>query len=47
MKESEDCRGRGCRDHVQKYLELRYKYRNHEFWCRRYYIDMAGKCEED
>ena len=27
----------------EKYPELRYKYRNREFWCRGYYVDIAGK----
>ena len=27
----------------EKYPELKYKYRNREFWCRGYYVDMAGK----
>ena len=27
----------------KKYPELRYKYRNREFWCRGYYVDTAGK----
>ena len=22
---------------------MRYKYRNREFWCRGYYVDMVGK----
>ena len=26
----------------EKYPELRYKYRNREFWCRGYYVDTAG-----
>ena len=25
----------------EKYPELRYKYRNWEFWCRGYYVDTA------
>lgn len=25
------------------YPELKYKYRNREFWCRGYYVDTAGK----
>ena len=29
----------------EKYPELKYKYRNREFWCRGYYVDTAGqKC---
>lgn len=27
----------------EKYLEWKYKYRNREFWCRRYYVDTVGK----
>ena len=27
----------------EKYPELRYKYRNREFWCRGYYVDTVGK----
>ena len=27
----------------EKYPELKYKYRNWEFWCRGYYVDTAGK----
>ena len=27
----------------EKYPELRYKYRNREFWCRGYYVDTCGK----
>ena len=27
----------------EKYPELKYKYRNREFWCRGYYADTAGK----
>ena len=27
----------------EKFPELRYKYRDREFWCRGYYVDTAGK----
>ena len=27
----------------EKFPDLRYKYRNREFWCRGYYVDTAGK----
>ena len=27
----------------EKYGELKYKYRNREFWCRGYYVDTVGK----
>ena len=26
----------------EKYPELKYKYRNREFWCRGYYVDTVG-----
>ena len=29
----------------EKYPELKYKYRNREFWCRGYYVDTVGKYE--
>ena len=27
----------------EKFPELRYKYRNREFWCRGYYVDTVEK----
>ena len=27
----------------EQFLNLKYKYRNHEFWCRGYYVDTVGK----
>ena len=27
----------------EKFPELKYKYRDREFWCRGYYVDTAGK----
>ena len=27
----------------EKYRELKYKYRNREFWCRGYYVDTVGR----
>ena len=27
----------------QKYANLKFKYRNREFWCRGYYVDTVGK----
>lgn len=30
----------------QKYANMKYKYRNKEFWCRGYYIDTVGKNKE-
>ena len=29
----------------QPFGELKYKYRNREFWCRGYYVDTVGKNE--
>ena len=30
----------------EKFPELKYKYRNREFWCRGYYVDTVGKNEK-
>ena len=27
----------------EKFGELKYKYRNREFWCKGYYVDTVGK----
>lgn len=27
----------------EKYGNMKFKYRNREFWCRGYYVDTAGK----
>lgn len=27
----------------EKFWELKFKYRNREFWCRGYYVDTVGK----
>ena len=27
----------------EQYPELKYKYREREFWCKGYYVDTAGK----
>ena len=27
----------------EQFPELKYRYRNREFWCRGYYVDTAGK----
>ena len=27
----------------EKYSELKFKYRNREFWCKGYYVDTTGK----
>lgn len=29
----------------EQFGELKYKYRNREFWCRGYYVDTVGKNE--
>ena len=29
----------------EQFPELRYKYRNREFWCKGYYVDTVGKNE--
>lgn len=29
----------------EKYPDLKYKYRNREFWCKGYYVDTVGKNE--
>ena len=29
----------------EQFGELKYKYRNREFWCKGYYIDTVGKNE--
>ena len=26
-----------------KYVNMKFKYRNREFWCRGYYVDTVGK----
>ena len=31
----------------EKYQELRYKYRNLEFWCQGYHVDTVGKNAKD
>ena len=30
----------------QKYANMKYRYRNREFWCRGYYVDTVGKNTE-
>ena len=36
-------KGRSSLMIYEKYPELKYKYRNREFWCRGYYVDTVGK----
>ena len=31
----------------EKFPELKFKYRNREFWCRGYYVDTAGKNDKE
>ena len=31
----------------EKFPELKFKYRNREFWCRGYYVDTAGKNDKN
>ena len=30
----------------EQFGELKYKYRNREFWCRGYYVETVGKNEK-
>lgn len=30
----------------EQFAELKYKYRNREFWCKGYYVDTVGKNEQ-
>ena len=30
----------------EEFGELKYKYRNREFWCKGYYVDTVGKNEK-
>ena len=36
-------KGKSSRMIHERFPELRYQYRNREFWCRGYYVDTAGK----
>ena len=31
----------------EQFGELKYKFRNREFWCRGYYVDTVGKSESE
>ena len=31
----------------QKYANMKFKYRNREFWCRGYYVDTVGKNKKE
>ena len=36
-------KGKGSILIYQKYANMKFKYRNREFWCRGYYVDTVGK----
>ena len=36
-------KGKSSTTLYEQFGELKYKYRNREFWCRGYYVDTAGK----
>ena len=36
-------KGKGSILIYQKFANMKFKYRNREFWCRGYYVDTAGK----
>ena len=36
-------KGKSSLMQYERFPELKYKYRNREFWCRGYYVDTAGK----
>ena len=36
-------KGKGSTILYEQFGELKYKYRNREFWCRGYYVDTVGK----
>ena len=36
-------KGRSSLMIYDKWGNMRYKYKNREFWCRRYYVDTTGK----
>ena len=38
-------KGRSSTMLYEQFGELKYKYRNREFWCRGYYVDTVGKNE--
>ena len=31
----------------EQFGELKYKYRNREFWCKGYYVDTVGKMKQE
>ena len=36
-------KGKSSLQMYEKFPEIKFKYRNREFWCRGYYVDTAGK----
>ena len=41
-------KGKSSLQLYERFPELKFKYRNREFWCRGYYVDTAGKkCSQD
>ena len=36
-------KGKSCTMLYEQFGELKYKYRNREFWCKGYYVDTVGK----
>ena len=36
-------KGKSSLQLYERFPELKFKYRNREFWCRGYYVDTAGK----
>ena len=39
-------KGKSAAMMYEQFGELKYKYRNREFWCRGYYADTVGKNEK-
>ena len=38
-------KGKSSTTLYEQFGELKYKYRNREFWCRGYYVDTVGKSD--
>ncbi len=38
-----DLKGKSSTMPYEQFSELKYKYKNREFWCKGYYVDIAGK----
>ena len=39
-------KGKSSTKLYEEFGELKYKYRNREFWCKGYYVDTVGKNEQ-